>query len=172
MNKFAPLFSMMVVAAALGSCANQASEEKGSSKNHVMESNTLVGLWQQMDINEVLDEEGNVTFQTQVPRSKYKCIMPNGTYFLMEVEPESGAAGALTKILHYGSYTLEGDTLQIEHIESCFDVPELNGHDSYVRYNLPDDETLTLYYKFGVETSHPGSSEWNQEVWRRVLMVQ
>ena len=123
-----------------------------------------------MQIDETIDDETGITFTSQVPRSRYKCIMADGSYYLLNVG--TGDNGEVrTKILHYGTYTIEGDTLQIEHIETCSDVPALNGHDSYVRYNMPDSNTITLYYKFGVATGLPGSNEWNQEVWKRVTMI-
>ena len=172
MKKLTSLVAVLVAVAAVSSCAPKESEEAVPHKFHLIESTNIIGLWQQMDVNEVLDDEGNLAFRTQVPKTKYKCIMPNGNYFLMEVVRDEATGVQDTKILHYGTYTLQCDTMQIEHIESCFDVPELNGHDSYVRYNMPDENTITLYYKFGVETNTPGSSEWNQEVWRRVEMAK
>lgn len=152
------------------SCTQPKTTEAPVQVPHIIESSNIVGLWQQIQVKDSIDEETGITMTSQTPRSRYKCIMPDGTYFLLNVQQDEHSQIA-TKVLHYGTYTIQGDTMQVEHIESCADVPALNGHESYVRYNMPDVNTITLYYKFGVETGSPGSSEWNQELWKRVTMI-
>ncbi len=151
------------------SCSEPVPQPSPEQK-HLVESTTIVGLWQQMKTNEVVDEETGADIVQQIPRARYKCIMADGTYFLLDAEPSEDGSEHST-IIHYGRYSIVGDSLEIEHIEVCPTVPSLNGHDSHVRYSLPDNNTMTLYYKFALEEGIPGSTEWTPEFWKRVTMM-
>ena len=152
------------------SCTAPTTEEQVASHDtHMMESTSLVGLWQQMQLSTDEDAETGMVLSAETPKPKFKCIMADGSYFLMEVSVrEDGTVDP--RILHYGTYTTEGDSIQIEHIEICVDVPALNGQNCTIRYNLASPDMLNLYYKLGVETGTPGSSEWNPEIWKRVKL--
>ena len=166
-------FSFWMVALSVAvlclSCTPPASQQTMSQDTHMIGSTGLVGLWQQMQLTTDEDEETGTVLSAETPKPKFKCIMADGTYFLMEVSTREDGS-VIPTILHYGTYTTEGDSLEIEHIEVYKDVPALNGQKSYVRYNMASPDLINLFYKFGVETGSPGSSEWNPEIWKRVKL--
>jgi len=171
MKQMSFLLGVAVMATAFTtSCCNQPQPVPAPQKS-LVESTSIVGLWQQMKTNEVIDEETGMEIVQQKPRPRYKCIMADGTYYLLDVELGEDGSGRST-IIHYGTYSIEGDSLEIEHIEVCPTVPNLNGHDSHVRFNLLDANTMSLYYKFALEEGIPGSTEWTPEIWKRVTMIQ
>lgn len=170
MNKL--ISACLITLGTLSICASCKEEKKPAvAPANLVESSSIVGIWQRMQPSEYVDEETGLTISTLTPRSRYKCIMSDGTYFLLDAKNDRN--GELkTNIIHYGSYTLKGDTLEIEHIENCPTQPVLNGHDSFVRYELSDVNTLSLYYRFGVSDGSAGSSVWTPEIWKRVRLVQ
>ena len=168
--------TFLLFAAAFGAMAyfvscNCETSAPTEAPTHLIESTGLVGIWQQMLTNDVIDEETGLTFTAQVARPRYKVIMADGTYYIMDAVTDAGGV-VHSNIVHYGTYDIVGDTLQIEHIECCSFEPRLNGHDSYVRYNLPDVNTFSLYFKFGIEEEIPGSTEWTPEIWKRVQLFE
>jgi len=172
MKQIYSLFSLSLLAAFMtSSCCGGEEPAAPTEQKHLVESTSIVGLWQQMKVTEIIDEATGEEIEQQTPRPRYKCIMADGTYYLLNVELGEDGSGRST-IIHYGSYSIVGDSLEIEHIEVCPSVPNLNGHDSHVRYSLPDNNTMSLYYKFALEEGIPGSTEWNPEIWKRVQMIQ
>lgn len=171
MKKTFSLCVLIMTMVAMTTACYQRPEPEVVEYKHMAESITIVGLWQQMKTTEIVDEETGQEIVQQIPRPRYKCIMADGTYYLLDVTLGEDGSGKTT-IIHYGNYSLQGDSLQIEHIELCPSVPGLSGHDSHVRYSLPDASTMSLYYKFALEEGIPGSSEWTPEIWKRVSMVQ
>lgn len=158
-------------AGAMTSCQPQQTETKQAAETQFLaESNSLVGLWQRMQSTEITDEETGETLTLLTPKPRFKCIMPDGTYYLLNCKVD--ANGNVTSAIdHYGTYELIGDTLQLEHINVCSSQPRLSGVTSHVRYSLPDVNTLTMYYNFGLEGGlEEGSNEWVPETWRRVSM--
>ena len=157
--------------AIISSCDCKECKTSGEKPQHVVESSGLVGIWQQMMTNEVVDEETGLVLTAQVARPRYKVIMADGTYYIMDAVTDADGV-VHSNIVHYGTYDIVGDTLQVEHIECCSFEPRLNGHDSYVRYTLPDVNTFSLYFKFGIEEEIPGSTEWTPEIWKRVQLFE
>lgn len=170
MKQIISLCTFAIVAMFLQTSCIEGPAQPTIEKKPLVESTSIVGLWQQMKTTEIIDEETGMEIEQQMPRPRYKCIMSDGTYFLLNVELGEDGSGHST-IIHYGRYTTVGDSLEIEHVDVCPTVPGLSGHDSHVRYTLPDNNTMTLYYKFALEEGIPGSTEWTPEVWKRVKMI-
>lgn len=164
------IFLLASAAVMLASCSNQESCSKcQQSDENLVESTRIVGLWQQLKNYEIIDEEIGESITVLRPVPRYKCIMEDGTYYLLNctVNPD----GLVTSFIdHYGTYELQGDSIELEHINTCSTKPELAGVTSTVRYSLPDQNTMTMYYNFGIADGSEGSSEWVPETWKRVLM--
>lgn len=146
--------------------------KKEVAPSNLVESSNIIGLWQRMLTEEIEDEETGLTVTTLTPEPFFKCIMNDGTYVIFEtVAGASEEAG--TRIIHYGDYTLVGDTIEIEHVEISPTYPQLTGHDCTVRYQLSDVNTLSAYYKFvGDEDGSLVSSEWTPEIFKRVTFAK
>lgn len=160
---------MAMAASLLASCCNQNCEKQCKSEENLAESKSIVGLWQQMKSVEVADEESGDVFTTLQPAPRYKCIMEDGTYYLLNLNV--AADGTVTSFIdHYGTFELQGDSIELEHINTCSTNPRISGITSTVRYSMPDQNTLSMYYNFGLDEGSEGSNEWVPETWKRVLM--
>lgn len=164
------LFLLAFAAVMLIACGKQESCNKCCKPDeNLIESKSLAGLWQQMKNVEIVDDESGETITTLQLVPRYKCIMEDGTYYLLNctINPD----GILTSFVdHYGTYELQGDSIEIEHINTCSTNPSLAGVTSTVRYSLIDQNTLSMYYNFGIAEGSEGSNEWVPETWKRVLM--
>lgn len=143
------------------------SKNDNAPKSNLVESSNLIGLWQRLQSVEVVDEETGLEVTTLVPENFYKLIMNDGTYVIYEsIADAEGTPN--TRIIHYGDFTLVGDTIEIEHVEISPTYPQLTGHDCTVRYQLSDVNTLSAFYKFNEDDGSLVSTEWSPEVFKRV----
>jgi len=170
---FSFFFVALLGASLFPACKPQQEPEscnKVENAQNLVESSSIVGLWQQMRSVEVTDESLDATAVLLTPRPRYKCIMADGSYYLLDVKVDADGVPSNT-ILHYGTYELQGDSIMLEHIVNCSTDPNLAGVTSTVRYSLTDVNTLSIYYNFGLEGgSEDGANEWMPETWKRVGM--
>ena len=172
MKQFFSFLCVALLGAGLLSSCLQQPETAAKNKSveniqNLVESNTMVGLWQQMRSVEIVDEASGETITLLKARLRYKCIMTDGTYYLLDVKVDTEGVATNT-ILHYGTYELQGDDVMLEHIVNCSTDPKLAGVTSTVRYTLTDVNTISLYYNFGEGGTEEGANEWVPETWKRV----
>ena len=168
-------FAALFGAGLMSSCtpkqpAETAEDSTVGNTRNLVESNSMVGLWQQVRTTEVVDEASEMAVPIMKLRPRYKCIMPDGTYYLLDVKVDSDGVATST-ILHYGTYEFQDSDVMLEHIVNCSTDPNLAGITSTVRYTLVDVNTISIYYNFGLEGgSEEGANEWVPETWKRVGM--
>lgn len=164
--KHIPTLILAAIAAGtfITSCGPKAASGPAPS---IIESQSLIGLWQKQREVTVEDESG-VTLTALERTNLYKCILADGNFFLFRAETDSLTGLPTSRIEMYGTYALEGDTVCHETITNHCSLPELTGIESEVHYKLTDPKTLSLHYNLEVPDGSAGSSVWNPELWTRV----
>lgn len=120
-------------------------------KKHLVDSQTLVGLWQLVGELKLGDAV------TYLPTSNLKLINEDGT-FINFLAPSKMPA----RITSYGTYKLEDNGKFSEYIVSA--LSSIGGTTSKLEYELDKNNSiLTIRYKLA------NSEEWRTEKWGRVL---
>lgn len=132
----------------------------------IIESNSLVGLWQKEGEVTIDDGEGNEVTVIQ-PTNLYKCILPDGNFFLFRAYTNANQQN-VSQIELYGTYSDVSDSTYTEVITTHCTMPNLSGVSSELRYNMPSNNMLNVYYILQTEDGGSVSNEWTPEVWHRV----
>ncbi|KJD32575.1 hypothetical protein PK35_10250 [Tamlana nanhaiensis] len=117
---------------------------------HIPTSKSIVGIWQQFVTVKSASGEVKDYFT-----GNYKVVNPDGTYYTF-VNSIKG-----TSIGQYGTYKITSDSTLTEHIAELYLNPYYSGKDSFIKYHLPNANTLNLTFSFDGE-------QWNHETWKRV----
>jgi len=158
------LMAGMTSLSVFSSCCEE--KKAATPPSSIIESTDLVGMWQKEAEVAVEDEDGN-TYSLIQATNLYKCILPDGTFFLFRASTDS-LNNNISQIELYGTYVVSADTLCTEVITChCID-PSLTGITSDVHYNMPEKDVLNVWYNLQNSDGTSGSSEWTPEVWRRV----
>lgn len=168
MKKSVTLCALAISVAALGvfsSCTQPAAESVPAQ--NIVESTDIVGLWQKYSEVEVEDMDGNSSTILR-PYNLYKCILPDGNFFLFRANPGQDSTEVLTHIELYGTYETSADTLCTEMIVNHCSEPELSGRTSDIHYNMPDVNSMNVWYNIKNADGSTGSNEWTPEIWKRV----
>jgi hypothetical protein len=150
------------------SCAPQT--ETTTAESSIIESTSLVGLWQKEGEVTIDDGEGNELTVIQ-PTNLYKCILPDGNFFLFRAYT-NGEQKNVSQIELYGTYTLTSDSVYTEVITCHCINPALSGVKSDLHYNMAEKDLVNVWYNLQLSDGSTGSSEWTPEVWHRVSSAQ
>lgn len=146
----------------LSSCYNAPQE---TSKQNIVESNSMIGLWQKQ--KEVPVEVDGVQMTIMENTNLYKCVLGDGTFFLFRAYTDS-LGHEQSQVELYGTYLLTADTLCTEVITTHCLRPALSGITSDLHYELPSRDLLNVWYNLKDDDGTSGSNEWIPEVWKRV----
>ncbi|MFD1162916.1 MULTISPECIES: DUF4488 domain-containing protein [Hwangdonia] len=140
-------------------------QEATNQKNILIESNTIVGVWQQMFVK--INDSGE---KEMFKSGNYKVINSDGTYFTfvtwgakqMVKNGKSIIEQNVTDVGHYGVYKNLTDSSFIEQIIKHGVNTKMSGTASQINYKLLDINTVIMEYKNG--------DRWIPEMWRRVVL--
>lgn len=164
------LLSLCATAMAAGcflSSCSASSADPATPAPSIIESQSIVGLWQKTQEVTVEDEGGTEATINQTT-NLFKCILPDGNFILFRAYTDTLTGIPTSRIEMYGTYALQGDTLCQEVITNHCVLPELTGLTSEVHFSLPDPQSMSLYYNLETPDGSAGSSEWFPEKWVRV----
>ncbi len=153
------------------SCCQQECSKEGASagpSSPIIESSSYIGLWQKYQETIVEDPETEMVIKSVAPTNLFKCILPDGNYFLYRAYTDAESNQVVSTIEVYGTYKMQGDSAIVEHILTNCSVPELSNIDSDVIYKMSDKDNMDVYYKLRNADGTPGSSEYEPEHWQRV----
>ena len=66
-----------------------------------------------------------------------------------------------------GTYTLDSDSTFTEHVKKNIHLPELDGKDNVMHFELAENGKL-MFVKF--KSSEAGDDVWSHEIWRKIDM--
>lgn len=163
--------SAALVLGMFSSCCNSNApkcDAPSASGAPIVESTTYVGLWQKYQETTVEDSETDMVIKSVAPTNLFKCILPDGNYFLYRAFTDAASGQVVSRIEVYGTYQIQGDSVIVEHILTNCALPELSNIDSDVIYKMSDKDNMDVYYKLRNSDGTPGSSEYLPERWQRV----
>ena len=70
-------------------------------------------------------------------------------------------------IIGSGTYTLDSDSTFTEHVKKNIHLPELDGKDNVMHFELAENGKL-MFVKF--KSSEAGDDVWSHEIWRKIDM--
>jgi hypothetical protein len=155
----------LAIAPLFTACGGQATTQDVTNPS-IIESTNLVGLWQKEGEVTIDDGEGNEVTVIQ-PTNLYKCILPDGNFFLFRAYSNANQQN-ISQIELYGTYSGVSDSTYTEVITTHCTMPSLSGVSSELRYNMPNNNLLNVYYILQTEDGSSVSNEWTPEVWHRV----
>lgn len=173
MKNTTTLQTLFLATAAVGLCGITSCCEEPKAETpsiNIIESTEYVGLWQKEAEIIVTDDEGN-EIPTIQATNLYKCILPDGTFFLFRAYT-NGEEANVSQIELYGTYQLSADTLCTEVITCHCINPALTGITSELHYSMPGKDQMNVWYNLLTADGSSGSNEWTPETWRRVSSVQ
>ena len=89
-------------------------------------------------------------------------ILGEGGEFTNVVMMPTGAI-----IIGSGTYTLDSDSTFTEHVKKNIHLPELDGKDNVMHFELAENGKL-MFVKF--KSSEAGDDVWSHEIWRKIDM--
>jgi len=122
---------------------------------HIPVSKSIVGIWRLIDEKKLVNGES-----IKIVTGNYKVINADGTYYTFVTWPNE------TTIAQYGSYEIESDSTLVEHIIKHLLQPRLSGKDSPIKYNLIDENTMTVAWSYNLD-----GKIWVNEKWIRLPLA-
>jgi len=166
------ILSAALVLGLFASCSDsrapKAVAETVPCASSIIESSSYVGLWQKFQEITVEDAETEMVIKSVAPTNLFKCILPDGNYFLYRAFTDATSDQVVSRVEVYGTYKMQGDSVVVEHIVTNCALPELSNIDSDVIYKMSDKDNMDVYYKLRNSDGTPGSSEYLPEHWQRV----
>ena len=144
---FTIVFSLLITI----SCSS--TKHTQTEKIYLPISKSLIGFWRQTAT--FIKDGKKVDFSTPY----YKSINTDGTYYTFKAEGNGN-----TKIIQYGSYEITTDSTYTEHVVVNRYAPLFNNRDSYIKFNLVDENTLIMAWSLDQQ-------KWNSEKWTRVPLL-
>ncbi|MEL1240586.1 DUF4488 domain-containing protein [Flavobacterium flavipallidum] len=126
-----------------------------TEQNHIPISKSIVGIWRLIDERKLTNGES-----IRILTGDYKVINADGTYYTFATLPNE------TIIVQYGSYEIESDSTLVEHIIENVLHPRLSGKDSPIKYNLIDENTMSVAWSYNLE-----GKIWLNEKWIRLPLA-
>jgi len=95
------------------------------------------------------------------PSNSLKILGEGGEFTNVVMMP----TGAI--IIGSGTYTQNNDSIFTEHVKKNIHLPELDGKDNVMHFELAENGTL-MFVKF--KSSEAGDEVWSHEIWRKIGM--
>ena len=124
------------------------------AQKDLVESKSLVGIWQQAQVNQSPDGQTKV-----INLTTYKVIKEDMTYYSFSI---NNLNNINSNVVHWGTYKITSDSTFTESVIKHYAFPALDNSESIMRFKLLDDNMLVMKYYNNV------NKEWVPEVWKRV----
>jgi hypothetical protein len=124
------------------------------AQKELVESKSLVGIWQQAQANQSNDGQLKV-----INLPTYKVIKEDMTYYSFSI---NNLNNINSNVVHWGTYKITSDSTFTESVIKHYAFPALDNSESIMRFKLLDDNMLVMKYYNNV------NKEWVPEVWKRV----
>ena len=118
---------------------------------------SLQGVWQMCFYSSSLP-----ALPGELKSSNSLKILGEGGEFTNVVMMPTGAI-----IIGLGTYTLDSDSTFTEHVKKNIHLPELDGKDNVMHFELAENGKL-MFVKF--KSSEAGDDVWSHEIWRKIDM--
>lgn len=118
---------------------------------------SLQGVWQMCFYSSSLP-----ALPGELKSSNSLKILGEGGEFTNVVMMPTGAI-----IIGSGTYTLDSDSTFTEHVKKNIHLPELDGKDNVMHFELAENGKL-MFVK--VKSSEAGDDVWSHEIWRKIDM--
>lgn len=118
---------------------------------------SLQGVWQMCFYSSSLP-----ALPGELKSSNSLKILGEGGEFTNVVMMPTGAI-----IIGSGTYTLNSDSTFTEHVKKNIHLPELDGKDNVMHFELAENGKL-MFVKF--KSSEAGDDVWSHEIWRKIDM--
>jgi len=123
------------------------------AQKDLIESKSLVGIWQQAQVD-------NSNGQAKVVRlTTYKVLNADKTFYCFSI---NNLNNLNSNVIHFGSYNITSDSTFTESVTKHYAFPALDNSESLMRYKLLDENTLLMQYYNSV------NKQWVPEIWVRV----
>jgi len=124
------------------------------AQKDLVESKSLVGIWQQAQVNKSPDGQTKI-----INLTTYKVLNADKTFYCFSI---NNLNNLNTNIIHWGSYNITSDSTFTESVTKHYAFPALDNSESLMRYKLLDENTLLMQYYNSV------NKQWVPEIWVRV----
>lgn len=161
--KMSALLTGLLVLGSLSACCEKPAS---TPPQNIVESTTIVGLWQKQKEVAVEDVDGNQLTALE-GTDLYKCVAPDGTFFLFRAATDAEGRER-SRVELYGTYVVSSDSVCTEVITTHCLRPTLSGITSELHFVQPSSNELNVWYNLKSDDGTSGSNEWVPEIWHRV----
>ena len=127
------------------------------AQKDLVESKSLVGIWQQAQANQSNDGQLKITKQPV-----YKVLNTDNTFFCFAISSNDLSS----TVSHWGTYKITSDSTYSESVTRHYTSPALDKSESQMRFKLLDENALLMEYY------NDANKMWIPELWIRVTPLK
>lgn len=123
------------------------------AQKDLVESKSLVGIWQQAQANQ--SNDGQIKINKQ---PVYKVLNTDNTFFCFAISSNDLSS----TVSHWGTYKITSDSTYTESVTRHYTSSALDKSESQMRFKRLDENTIIMKYY------NEANKQWVPELWYRV----